>query len=76
MNFRFQFVQILEHDNLLLINLEHIYSIELLKRYCKKHQKIWVSEFLFTSENGLQINEEGYANEYVISYYKKTDEAA
>jgi len=71
-----QFVQILEHDNLLLINLEHIYSIELLKRHCKKHQKIWISEFLFSTENGLQINEEGYANEYVISYYKKTDEAA
>jgi len=71
-----QFIQIHEHDNFLLLNLENEYCIELLKSHCKKYQEIWITEFLFTPENSLQISNEGYANEFIISYYKKNNEAA
>lgn len=71
-----QFVQIQEHDKFLLLNLENGYCIDILKSHCKKYRQIWVTEFLFTPENGLQINHKGYANEFLISYYKKTHEAA
>ena len=71
-----QFVQIQEHDKFLLLNLENSYCVDILKSHCKKYRQIWVTEFLFTPENGLRINQEGYANEFVISYYKKTHEAA
>ena len=71
-----QFVQIQEHDKFLLLNLENEYCIELLKSHCKKYQEIWITEFLFTPENGLQINDQGYTNEFIIFYYKKNNEAA
>ena len=71
-----QFVQIQEQDKFLLLNLENEYCIELLKSHSRKYQEIWIIEFLFTRGNGLQINNQGYANEFIISYYKKNNEAA
>ncbi len=71
-----QFIQIQEHDKFLLLNLYNDYCIELLKSHCKKHEEIWITEFLFTPDTGLQINNEVYANEFIISYYRKNNEAA
>jgi len=71
-----QYIQIQEHDKFLLLNLKNGYCIELLKSHCKKNQEIWVTEYLFTTDMGLPINNEVYANEFIISYYRKNYEAA
>jgi len=71
-----KFIQINEGDNALLLNMDNAYCIEILKKYCKEHQEVWGTEFLFTPKKGLQIASEVYANEFIVSYYKKNHEAA
>jgi class I lanthipeptide synthase len=71
-----QFVQIIEHDNHLLINLDNSNCVEILKGHCKKNKEIRILEFLFSPKYGLKINDDFYANEYVLFYYKNNNEAA
>lgn len=71
-----QFIQIVEHDNHLLLNLENLDCVEILKKQCKKNKEIMVLEFLFSPNKGLKINNDFYANEFILFYYKNSDEAA
>ncbi len=71
-----QFIQILEHDNNLLLNLENSNCVEILKGHCKKNKEIRVIEFLFSPSNGLKINDDFYANQCLLFYYKNNYEAA
>lgn len=71
-----QFIQIVEHDNHLLLNLDNSNCVEILKRHCKKNKEIKALEFLFSPNKGLKINDDFYANEFVLFYYKNNNEAA
>ena len=71
-----QFIQIIEHDNHLLLNLENSNCVEILKGHCKKNKEIRVLEFLFSPNSGLKINDDFYANEFILFYYKNNHEAA
>jgi len=71
-----QFVQIIEHDNHLLLNLDNSNCVEILKGHCKKNNDIRVIEYLFSPKYGLKINDDFYANEFVLFYYKNNHEAA
>lgn len=71
-----QFIQIVEHDNHLLLNLENSDCVEILKKQCKKNKEMTALEFLFSPNKGLKINNDFYANEFVLFYYKNSNEAA
>ncbi len=66
-----QYVQLVESDNTLLINLENVTSIQLLINTIKNKKKSKLEEFLFT-ENTVVNNKNGrFSNEFVVSFYNE-----
>ena len=65
-----QFIQLVEGDNTLLINLENITTFHMLLQSIKNKTNIILEEFLFT-ENTVVKNETGnFTNQIVIAFYK------
>jgi len=66
-----QYVQIMEHDNYLLLNLDQHRSQSILRRYAKRKTKVTLVEFLFNETNGIKIDGDVYANELIIPFYRE-----
>jgi thiopeptide-type bacteriocin biosynthesis protein len=57
-----------ESDSKLLIDLEHPVGVELLMHYLKRHERVQLEEFLFTTENCIikDIDGHPHTNELII----------
>lgn len=64
-----KFVQLIDYDNTLLINLENTSSVGMLLNIIKTRQLFTLEEFLFTGESLAQSDEENYTNQFVFSFY-------
>jgi hypothetical protein len=67
-----QYVNIVNGDNTLLLNLEKEVCFNLLKKIIKNKSKITLEEFLF-SENSIVKDEQEnhFVNQFIISFYNK-----
>ncbi|MGH2665124.1 lantibiotic dehydratase family protein [Flavobacterium sp.] len=67
-----RFVNWVDYDNTLLLDLDQEICIKMLLNSVKKFTKIILEEFLFT-ENSVVKNEKGenFTNQFVMSFYKK-----
>ncbi len=73
-----QYVQLIESDNTLLVNLENTTTIRLLLDTVRQRENFILKEFLYTEETvvkeekeGLLIDKPGYANQFVVSFYNE-----
>lgn len=73
-----QYVQLVEGDNTLLINLENVTTIELLLNTVRQRESFVLKEFLFTEETivakesvNLANSRQGYTNQFVVSFYNE-----
>jgi len=69
---RFQvpkYVQLVEHDNTLLIDLESFISLQLLLSTLKNTKQCLLEEFLFTEETIVNREQERFTNECIIALY-------
>ena len=65
-----QYVQFIEGDNTLLINLNNITSVKMLMQSIKKREEFILEEFLF-ADDGVVKSESGYyTNQVVFPFYK------
>lgn len=65
-----QWVQWVEGDHTLLINLENITTIQMLLHSIKNRDKVLLEEFLFTKDTLVQNAEGSYTNQVVVAFYK------
>ncbi len=66
-------IALVEGDNTLLIDLEHIDSIRLLLRTVKKKTRCELEEALFAETDAIvKNNGKHYANQFIFSFYNKT----
>jgi hypothetical protein len=71
---RFQvpkFVQLVEKDNTLLIDLTHFDSVQLLLATIKNKKQCTLEEFLFTEETVVNRKNERFTNECIITLYNQ-----
>ncbi len=66
-----QYVQLIEHDNKLLIDLNNYESVNLLFSHIKNKSKCVLEEFLFANNTLVNRGNEQFTNECVISFYKE-----
>ena len=66
-----QWVQIVEGDNKLLLNLLNEECLSLLKDHCKAHPSVLLEEFLFGEELIVKEGQQGFANQLIISFYNQ-----
>jgi hypothetical protein len=66
-----KYVQLIEGDNALLIDLEHFNSIQLLLASIKNKKQCVLEEFLFTDGTIVNRKSERFTNECIITLYKK-----
>jgi len=65
-----KYVQFLESDNTLLINLTNSTSIKMFLQSIKNRTKIILEEFLFAKDGMVKSKEGYYTNQVVLSFYK------
>lgn len=66
------FIQIVQSDNTLLINLKHLDSVLILKNILKKRSKIEIEEFLQMNNKFIRnTKNEYYTNECLFSFYNQ-----
>lgn len=65
-----EFVQLIEHDNTLLIHMKHIESLKLFVNTIKNKKKVILEEFLFTDDSPVKKDKDFFSNEYLITLYK------
>lgn len=66
------YIDLVEGDNKLLINLQNEYSIKMLYETIKNKKHFIIEEFLFKDSQLIKdINEETYCNQFVVTYYNK-----
>ncbi len=65
-----QYVQLIESDNALLINLKNYTSIKMLLTTVKNKEKFVLEEFLFDKEGIVKSEKGHFANQFVVSFYK------
>jgi len=68
-----QLVQLVEHDNKLLVNLNNITSVQMLLNTIKKRERFVLEEFLFAEKGIAKEGNKYYSNELVLSFYKVSD---
>lgn len=67
-----QYVNWVNNDNTLLVDLEKEICVEMLLNSVTKFDTITLEEFLFTEKSVVQNqNKEDYANQFIISFYKE-----
>lgn len=66
-----KYVQLVEQDNTLLIDLEHFKSIQLLLTSVKNKKKCILEEFLFTEETIVNRKNEKFTNECIMTLYNQ-----
>lgn len=66
-----KYVQLIEGDIALLIDLEHISSVRLLLNSIKNKEKCELEEFLFNEEAIVKRDKEQFTNEFVFTFYNK-----
>jgi hypothetical protein len=66
-----KYVQLIEGDNALLIDLEHFDSIQLLLASIKNKKQCVLEEFLFTDVTIVNRKSERFTNECIITLYKQ-----
>ncbi|WKD85074.1 Nisin biosynthesis protein NisB [Polaribacter huanghezhanensis] len=67
-----QFVELVEGDNKLLINLNNQSSLRMLKESVKKKKRFVLEEFLFGEKEIVNCNnQESFCNQFVISFYNE-----
>jgi len=66
-----QFIQLIEGDNTLLINLENLTSIRLLLNTIKNKSKCELEEFLFNDNTIAKRNKEQFTNECILNFYNE-----
>ncbi|MCK8481924.1 lantibiotic dehydratase [Psychroserpens algicola] len=67
-----KYVELVEGDNTLLIDLENLRAVEMLLQTIKKKKTFVLQEFLFTGNGIVKQNEEPLCNEFVISFYNES----
>ncbi len=66
-----QYVQLIESDNTLLINLKNITSIQMLLDAIKRKKSFVLEEFLFTEKSIVQNDNKNHTNQFVVSFFNK-----
>ncbi len=66
-----QYVQLIDNDNTLLINLENMPSVKMLFSIVKNRTQFILEEFLFTEESILKSQKKNYSNQFVFSFYNE-----
>jgi len=66
-----RYVQLVESDNTLLIDLENCENIRLLLNTVKNKEKCILKEFLFTEDTVVKRGYERFTNECIITLYNK-----
>ena len=66
-----QYVQWVEGDNTLLINLENATTVQMLLHSCKNRSKVLLEEFLFNKDAIVQNELGAYTNQVVVAFYKQ-----
>ncbi|TCI93179.1 lantibiotic dehydratase family protein [Tenacibaculum sp. M341] len=64
-----KYVQLVQSDNLLLVNLENFNSIQLLLNTIKNQKKCLLEEFLFTEDTVVNRGSKKFTNECMITLY-------
>jgi len=73
-----QYVQLVEGDNTLLVNLENVTTVNLLLETVRQRENFVLKEFLFTEDTivnegkgSVPMSGQGYANQFVVSFYNE-----
>ncbi|MEW7293162.1 lantibiotic dehydratase family protein [Aquimarina sp. 2304DJ70-9] len=66
-----QYVQLIDNDNTLLINLENMSSVKMLFSVVKNRAQFILEEFLFTEESVIKSQKKNYSNQFVFSFYNE-----
>ena len=66
-----QYVQLINRDNTLLINLQNISSIIMLLHTVKNKKEFILEEFLFTENSPVKSDNKNYTNQFVFSVYNE-----
>lgn len=64
-----QFVQLVEGDNKLLINLKNENSVRMLYSSVRNRKKFVLEEFLFVDNRIVKGKDNDYCNQFVVSFY-------
>ncbi|WP_025743229.1 lantibiotic dehydratase family protein [Aquimarina pacifica] len=64
-----RYVQLIDFDNTLLIDLGNVSSIRMFLDIVKNRYQFIVEEFLFTEESLVKENNNNYTNQFVFSFY-------
>jgi hypothetical protein len=64
-----QYVQLVEHDNTLLINLKNSTMIKVLLNSIKNQKRFTLEEFLFTGNTVVKRNDKMFTNQIIFSFY-------
>lgn len=65
-----QFVQLVEGDNTLLINLENITTFKMLLQSVKNKPDFVLEEFLFTEDTVVKSETGSFTNQIIVAFYK------
>lgn len=66
-----QFIQLIENDNKLLVNLKNATSVQMLLATIVKREEFELQEFLFAKEGVVQSTQGYYTNEVIIAFKKE-----
>jgi hypothetical protein len=67
-----QFVNWVDSDNTLLLDLEKVVCIALFLKSVKNYDRIILEEFVFSGESVVKnITSENFTNELILSFYKE-----
>ncbi len=64
-----QFVQLIDFDNTLLVNLNNTSSVKMFLDTVKNRTQFILEEFLFTDQSIVKENNTNYTNQFVFSFY-------
>jgi len=68
-----QFVQLVDGDNTLLVNLENTQSVKMLLKTVRKRNSFKLQEFLFNEEGVVKTDKGKSTNQFIFSFYKMND---
>lgn len=66
-----RFVELVEGDNKLLIDLKNLTSVEMLLYTVKNKDEFIIEEFLFGSHGIVKQNSDYYCNQFIVSFYNE-----
>ena len=65
-----QYIQLVEGDNTLLVNLKNITSFQMLLQSLKNKPQVILEEFLFTEDTVVKNESGSFTNQIVVAFYK------